>query len=315
MTGPFVLGTKEARSIDLTLADPPPYSDTPSFIVAGVTDGAGRGGHGADPVLHSTEALAKATASLGGGEKESDALAAVRAYQRAAEVDPSESHLFDWGAELLTHRAAAQAGEVFSRGNRLFPRSTRMLLGLAVSWYSRGAYDEAKRFFFAAADLNPSDPTPYLFLGQARNSPAGDSEGFQERMERFARLQPDNAWANYYYAVTLRLTAPAKAQSLLEKAVRSDPQLGAAWLQLGILFADGNNFPRAISAWRQAIDAGGPAVIEAHYRLAQAYRRAGEPAKARTELELYEQLSKESDRQEERARAAIQEFVFKLRDQ
>ncbi len=88
------------------------------------------------------------------------------AYQRAADLDPSEPNLFNWGAELLTHRASDQAVEVFADGHRLFPRSTRTLLGLAVALYSRGSYDQAAQRFFEAADLDASDPAPYLFLGK-----------------------------------------------------------------------------------------------------------------------------------------------------
>ena len=284
-----------------------PFFDPPSFIVAGVTDASNRGGHGSDPILHSTEALVKATASLGGPIKQVDDLETARAYQHAAELDPSESHIFAWGAELLTHRAAEQSIEVFTRGNKLFPRSARMLSGLAAAFYSRGSWDQAQRCFFEAADLNPKDTGPYLLFGLVRNSPIGSSDGFAERMERFARLQPENAWANYYYA----LTNPAKAQSLLEKAVRIDPALGAAWLELGILFADQGNDSRAIPAWQSAIAAG---VIEAHYRLAQAWRRTGEPEKAKAEIQQFEQLSKQLAEAEERERAAIREFVFTLRD-
>jgi hypothetical protein len=311
--GPFVM-EQESRSIDLRLgpAEKPQFFDPPSFIVAGVTDTANRGGHGSDPILHSTDALVKATASLGNGEKQGDAVETVRAAQWAAELDPSESHLFDWGAELLTHRAAEPAIEVFTRGNRLFPHSSRMLSGLAAAFYARAAFDQAQQFFFEAADLNPQDPAPYMLLGLVRNSPIGQSDGYFERMERFARLHPGNAWAAYYYAVNLRQTAPATARSLLETAVRFDPRLGAAWLQLGILLAEQGNDPKAISAWKNATAAG---VIEAHYRLAQAYRRTGKPEKARNEIDLYEQLSKQSSRKEELERAAIPEFVFTLRDQ
>ncbi len=317
--GPLVLAHQESRSVDLKLSssEMPAYSDTPSFIVAGVSDGANRGGHGADPILHSAEALTKATASLGPVEEPGAELETVRAYERAAEGEPSETHFFDWGAELLTHRAAEQAAEVFGRGHRLFPRSTRMLLGLAVSWYSRGWFDQAERFFFEATDLNPGEPKPYLFLGQVRNSPIGQALGFVERMERFARLNPENAWANYYYAISLRGGGGAgKAQALLEKAVRLDPGLAAAWLQLGIVLADENDWPHAMEAWRSAV-AGAKAdatAIEAHYRLSQAYRRAGESEKAKAEIEMWEQMSKKSAAEEERERAAIREFVFTLRD-
>jgi tetratricopeptide (TPR) repeat protein len=157
---------------DQTAPAPPQYFDEPNFIVAGVADPAQRGGHGSDPVLRSAESLAKSTAALRTGtsvadaaEKQGKALEAAREYQRAAELDPNETNLFDWGTELLTHRAADQAVEVFTTGHRLFPRSIRMLLGLAVALYSRGSYDQAAQRFFEAADLNPSDPAPYLFLG------------------------------------------------------------------------------------------------------------------------------------------------------
>jgi tetratricopeptide (TPR) repeat protein len=314
----------QEQSSPQSSADPPQYFDDPKFIVAGVTDPSQRGGHGSDPVLRSTESLVKETAALrtlapGGtsaadsAEKQGNALEAVRAYQRAAELHPTESNLFDWGTELLTHRAADQAVEVFTKGHRLFPRSTRTLLGLAVALYSRGSYDQAAQRFFEAADLNPKDPAPYLFLGKISNGPLTESPGFDERLERFARLHPESAWANYYYAASLPRTSP-KARALLEKAVRLDPKLGDAFLLLGSVYADEGNLPQAIAAYQSAI-AASPQMEEAHYRLAMAYRKTGETDKARKELELYKELSRQSAQQFERERAEIQQFVFELKHQ
>ena len=305
-------------------AAPPQYFDEPKFVVAGVTDPSQRGGHGSDPVLRSAESLAKETAALrtiapgatsaaDAAEKQGNALEAVREYQRAAELDPSEAHLFDWGTELLTHRAVDQAVEVFAEGHRLFPRSTRTLLGLAVALYSRGSYDQAAQQFFQAADLNPSDTAPYLFLGKVSSGAIAESPGFDERLERFARLHPENALANYYYAASLSRTSP-KARALLEKAVRLDPKLGDAFLLLGSVYANEGNLPKAIAAYQSAISAS-PQLEEAHYRLAMAYRKTGETDKARKELELYKELSGRSERQFERERAEIQQFVFELKHQ
>ena len=324
--GPFTLAQQdESKKVDLVLKSSakPQFFDEPTFIVAGVTDPSLRGGHGSDPVLRSAETLAKSTASLRTGpsvadaaEKQGKALEAAREFQRVAELEPTETHLFDWGAELLIHRAADQAVEVFSRGNRLFPRSTRMLLGLAVALYSRGSYDQSVQRFFEAADLNPSDSTPYLFLGKVSSGAVTELPGYAERLRRFASLQPENAWANYYYAASLwkrRAAPPPKIQSLLEKAVRLDPHLGAAFLQLGIIFAAQGKLSKSISAYQSAIDAT-PPMEEAHYRLAQAYRKTGEPAKAQREIELYQQLSKQSAQELDRERAEIQQFVFELRE-
>jgi tetratricopeptide (TPR) repeat protein len=327
--GPFQLRPQESRNVDLVLDSPakPQFFDEPTFIVAGVTDPALRGGHGSDPVLRSAEALAKSTASLrnspsvaDAAEKEGKTLEAAREYQRVAELEPTETHLFDWGTELLIHRATDQAVEVLTSGNRLFPHSTRMLLGLAVALYSRGSYDQAAQRFFEAADVNPSDPAPYLFLGKISIGTITESSGYAERLRRFASLQPENAWANYYYGASLwkQRSGPndratlANVQSLLEKAVRLEPHLGAAYLQLGIIFADQGKLPKAISAYKKAIGAS-PTMEEPHYQLAQAYRKTGESSKAQEEIQLYQQLSKQSAQQLEREHAEIQQFVFELR--
>jgi tetratricopeptide (TPR) repeat protein len=300
----------------------PQYFDAPKFIVAGVADPTERGGHGSDPVLRSADALAKDTAALhtgGTDEQQGQALEAARKLQRAAELDPSEANLFDWGAELLKHRAADQAVEVFSNGHRRFPRSTRTLLGLAVSLYSRGSYDQAAMRFFEAADLDPNDPAPYLFLGKVSSGAILDLDGYSERMKRFARLHPENALANYYYAATLwktkgqdDLATTRTVQALLEQAVRFDPHLGPAFLLLGIVFAGQGNVPKAVSAYQNAIVAS-PAREEPHYRLAQIYRKNGDVAKAKEEIELYQQLSRKSAENFERSRAEIQQFVFEMR--
>lgn len=56
-------------------------------------------------------------------EKLGNSLEAVKEYQLAAELHPSEKNLFDWGVELLLHGADEPAIEVFTKGNLAFPRS------------------------------------------------------------------------------------------------------------------------------------------------------------------------------------------------
>jgi tetratricopeptide (TPR) repeat protein len=257
-------------------------------------------------------------------EKLNRPLDAVREYQRAAELDASEQNWFDWGAELLAHRAFEPATDVFSKGNRLFPKSGRMLVALGVAWYARGSYDRATQSLTHASDLDPFDPSPYLFLGKMQNAETIPSAGSVEQFARFARLQPDNALANYYYAVSLRKQSPGatedsvstQIESLLLKALRLNPGLGDAHLQLGILYSQRGDIARSISEYREAVAVGSnsdDAIAEAHYRLGQAYVRAGEKAKARGEFELHHQLANKIQEDTARERRDIQQFVISLR--
>jgi tetratricopeptide (TPR) repeat protein len=185
------------------------------------------------------------------------------------------------------------------------------LLGLAVALYSRGSYDESAQRFFEAADVDRNDPAPYLFLGKISSGAIRNLDGYAERLARFARLHPDNAWANYYYAATLTGT-PLKAQALLERAVQLDPKLGEAFLLLGTMYADQGNLQKAIAAYRNAADAS-PRLEETHYRLAMAYRKTGETEKAQQELALYQELTRQSAERLERERSEIQQFVFEMK--
>lgn len=285
-----------------------------------------------DPELHSL--LGDADEKLG------NPLEAVREYRRAAELDPSEPHLFDWGSELLAHRALEPATEVFAKGNRLFPKSVRMLVALGVAWYARGSYEQAAECLVNASDLAPADPTPYLFLGKMQSGETSPLEKTAQRLERFAQLQPDNALANYYFAVSLWKQSAsavdsklsARVESLLQKAVHLDPKLGAAYLQLGILYSQRADFSRAISSYQKAIEAMAeevspkhvnpeqvtPEINEtlevAHYRLAQAYRRTGNKVRAQEELQLHDRLAQKTKDNAERERRETLQFVISLQN-
>jgi len=349
--GPFTQSVNVAEKdvrLDVTLS-PGDFFDEPKFAVAGVTDTVNRGGHGSDVVIRSTEAVARAAAALASEpapepaeqlrqrlaadpnnaalhhslasaeEREGHALEAAREYQRAAELAPTEDHLFDWGTDLLTHRAPAQAVEVFSKGHRLFPASTRMLLGLGAALFGRGTYDEAAQRFFEATDLKPEDPAPYLFLGAIDNAEIAHADGYAMRMERLAKLHPDRADANLLYASALwtnRAGADAapRVLELLHKAVKLDPKLADARVELGIVRADQGDYAEAIAEFRAGIELG-TSRKEAHYRLAQAYQHVGESAEAQKELELYQRLRATSAEEEERQRRQIRQFIFEMRKQ
>lgn len=334
----------------------PEFFDQPQFTVSGVTDTTNLGGHGSDAIVRARETLAKETVSLGKDsagaavanyarerdnlqlllahqdrpelhhslgdvqEKLGNSLEAVHEYQRAAEMDPSEPYLFDWGSELLLHRAPEPASEVFANGNRLFPRSVRMLIGMGAARFAQGAFEQAVQRIAEASDLNPNDSVPYLFLGRIQSAESTPSEKIVEKLQRFIAQQPENAEANYYYAVGLwklrkgPQDSVEQVESLLRNAIHLDPHFGAAYLQLGILHSDQRADAQAISDYQHAIQSD-PQMEEAHYRLAQAYRQMGDAAKADAELKSYDRIAKESAQKADRERHEIRQFVYTLRDQ
>ncbi|MFI5096569.1 MAG: tetratricopeptide repeat protein [Candidatus Acidiferrales bacterium] len=255
-------------------------------------------------------------------ERLGDPLGAVREYERATTLEPSERNYFAWGSELLMHRAVRPAVIVFKKGTTAHPNSARMLVGLGAALYADGSYDEAARQLCRASDLKPEDVTPYLFLGKMEvTSPTSFPCG-EEKLARFAQNQPGNALANYYLAMAvLKRGRESKSsadsqqvEALLKKSVASDPKLGEAYLQLGILYATQGASERAIVAFKQAIEVT-PGLGETHYRLSQLYKRAGEKAKADQEIQLYKQVEKSEADEVERQRREVQQFLIILKDQ
>ena len=136
-------------------------------------------------------------------KKTATSCAAANEFETAAHMDPSESNLFDWGSELLLHRTLEPAIEVFRKATERYPNSARLAIGLGIAFYSRGIYDEAVKSLLRAADLNPSDPRCYLFLSKAYDSSPSQADEVIQRFRRFSELQPNNARAPYYYAMSL----------------------------------------------------------------------------------------------------------------
>jgi tetratricopeptide (TPR) repeat protein len=255
-------------------------------------------------------------------ERLGDPLEAVREYERAARMDPSEQNYFEWGAELLLHKADQPAVEVFTKGSRMHPESARMLAGLGAALYASGSFEDAARRICEASDLNPEDSAPYLLLGKMQKSATALLPCSEEKLSRFVRKQPGNAWANYYYGLTLwkrdrgseNSAGLQQAEALLGKAASIDPKFGVAYLQLGILHSGRGGFEQAIRDYKRAIEVN-PQLSEPHYRLGLAYRRTGEESKAEQEFRVYEQMERAETAAMDSQRRELRQFMIILKDQ
>jgi tetratricopeptide (TPR) repeat protein len=230
-----------------------------------------------------------------------DFVGAAEPYQRAARMDPTEEHLFDWGDNLLQLRAFDEAAQVFTAAIPRHPQSARLRVGLGIAEYSRGQYENAVKSLCEAADLAPSDPRPYQFLGEMYGVYPGLGDEVTSRLARFAKAHPRNALAQFHYAMSLwkgDRAAPDPAdlrrvEATLRKAVTLDRRLAKGFLELGILLSEQQRYPEAIPELRRATRLL-PDLAQAHYRLAQAYQRTGQKALAAQELEVFKRLSDRS---------------------
>jgi tetratricopeptide (TPR) repeat protein len=224
---------------------------------------------------------------------------AAEHFQRAAHMDATEEHLFDWGNIHLRRRSGEPALTVFTAGVARYPASPRLQIGLGIAQYSRGKYSEAVASFCRAVDLDPSDPRPYDFLGEIYGIAPELGPEVTERLAGFVAAHPTNANAHLYYALSLwkgqRASADSKpidfarVESLLRRAVALEPTLARGYLELGTLLSDQQRYADAIEPLVRATELD-PRAAQAHYRLAQAYRRTGKTALAERSLEKFQQL-------------------------
>lgn len=250
-------------------------------------------------------------------EKDGNSVAAANEFQAAAHLDPSESNLFDWGSELLLHRTLDPAVEVFHKATGRYPNSPRLAIGLGMALYSRGNYDEAVKSLLRATDLDPADARAYLFLSKAYDSSPNQAEDVIQRFRRFAQLQPENARALYYYAMSLwkgRRVEDAtldlhQIEDLLRKAVALHPAYAEAHQQLGNLYSDQKKYTEAIPEYLKALERN-PDLGDAHYRLGQAYVRTGQKDRAQEQFEVYQKLREQHVAELERQRAEIRQFIY-----
>ena len=247
-------------------------------------------------------------------ESEGQPVEAVREYQRAAEMQPSEDNLFAWGAELLLHHAYAQASEVLGKGNRLYPKSVRMLVGLGSAAYAQDLNEQAARWLLDAIALEPQDARPYLFLGKVQEVAKSEPQEWVEAFHRYAALRPEDAQAHYYYAVALGKQRRGERDFVereeeLRKAIAIEPRMGEAYLELGLLEEEKGELAGAVRAFQKAVEFT-ELPDEAHLRLAQVYRRMGETEKARRESGIYQEVTKQKREKLERERRELGEFVI-----
>lgn len=225
---------------------------------------------------------------------------AAEEYHRAAELEPTEEHIFDLATYLVQHKqyvgALDDAIKFYRYGVQQYPRSAQMRVGLGVALYAASEYDEAVRVLCEAVDMDPKDHRPLEFLGRASKVSPALAQAVDERLKGFAERYPENAAANYFYALALwERGGGAQGQGveaivrLLKKAEMLEPNWYEPHYQLGVVYEFEQRNADALREMRRAVTID-PEFFPAHYRLAMLYQRAGQRAEAQAEAATVQRL-------------------------
>jgi tetratricopeptide (TPR) repeat protein len=212
-------------------------------------------------------------------------------------MDPSEKNLFDLGSDLMLHRGFEPALKVFLYATERYPQSAKLRVGLGIAHYSLGQYDVAVESLCRAVDLDPKDTKALDFLGKTHDVSPQFADEVTKRLAHFVELYPDNAAANYYYALSLRKRAlsagsngsQVEAEKLLLRAVNLNPGYADAHFELGLLYEDEKQDAKAIREYEIATKLRSD-LSKAHYRLGRLYQKNGQTALAQKEFQAFEVL-------------------------
>jgi len=250
-------------------------------------------------------------------EKQGKFVEAANEFEAAAHLEPTEENMFAWGSEMLLHRTYEPAITIFQRASELFPKSPRILIGLGLALYSRGIYDKAVQALITAADLNPRDARCYVFLSKAYNSSPLQADEVVDRFKHYAELEPNNALAQYYYAVSLwkgKRVGTANidlglVEALLKKATQLDDSLADAHVQLGNIYADQHEYAKSIPQYQRALELN-PDLSDAHYRLGTNLVHVGQKENAQKEFAVYEKLRAAHLAEVQKEHEEVRQFVY-----
>jgi tetratricopeptide (TPR) repeat protein len=193
-------------------------------------------------------------------DKAGNPVAAAEEFQRAARMDESEQNILDLGNGLIKINAFDAAVQIFSYGLGKYRESAKLRVGMGIARYSRGEFDMAVKFLCEAADLDSTDPRPYLFLGEMYGVSVEMADEVTKRMAQFVKYHPGNAMAHYYFALNLwrgrrdpdHPVNLKQVETSLKRAVALDPKLATAHFELGVLYSEQQKYDEAINALRKA---------------------------------------------------------------
>lgn len=148
--------------------------------------------------------------------------------------------------------------------------------------------------FATAARVDPKMPNVHFALGYVLWTQNRLEEAAKEFTAELANT-PDHPQALIYLAdVDIKLDDLTTAQPLLERAIRSDPRIELAHLDLGIIYASRGRKIEALREMKTA-EQQNPNDQNVHWRLARFYKSIGNNEAAKVEFDKTRSVQKAAD--------------------
>lgn len=145
--------------------------------------------------------------------------------------------------------------------------------------------------FRAAVKANPKEPNVHFGLGYLLWTQNQFEEAGNEFQAELANV-PDNAQALAFLAdVEMQTNHASDAEPLIQKALKIDPRIGRAHLDLGILDAESGRNEDALRELKEAARLM-PDEASPHWRMARLYQSMGNKAQANLEFQKTRNLHK-----------------------
>ena len=254
-------------------------------------------------------------------ESSGDNLAAVKSYQAAVALAPTEEkYRLSLALEFLKHKSFDAAQVVLHQLQDSQPNSWRAEFALGMVEYFEGNEEGACPILLRAADLSPDPPITLKYVGDIQmDRAAGPDPAIMSQLCAYADRHPKDAEMQYYcgallfrrdYASEDKANMPDILQRLKTAArqLSNDPgphcQLGKAY--------------RWLEQWQPALHESeicarlDPHSAQAHYRLAQIYHHEGQTDKAKAESALFETESKRVADEIAKRDATMKTFLYTI---
>jgi tetratricopeptide (TPR) repeat protein len=229
-------------------------------------------------------------------ESQGQAFLALEAYSKAVEIDPSKVAGYD---DLISLQLAlGKTNDAIALANRavaIAPKNARAWVLKGNAELRTNAYKDALESYRHAAKLDSSNPDTILLIGGLHFISGENDAAIAEYKVGIDRFPHDSRF--YVNCAEVLLGSPdslelrARAETLLQKAVKLAPDSSEAHYQLGQLALRRGRLQDAENEFSASLQSD-PNRSRTHYAMSLVYRRMGRSNQAEKQFAMYQDLKR-----------------------